>query len=646
MADRTITTDIVGRNRLSPALNEAGRDAEQAGGKLKTFGKGLVALGAGAGAAAGGLLAKGFADNLDIEKGNAKLAAQLDLSKGEADKAGKIAGEVYADNWGESTEQINDALKAVDVNLGDVGKTSSAELKAMTEDALILAGTFDKDVNESTAAAGALIKNGLAKNSAEAFDIITAGFQNGVNKADDFTDTLTEYSPQFKKLGFDGKYALDLISEGLKAGARDTDVIADGFKEFGLRAIDGSKTTVKAYKDIGLNADKTAAAIAKGGPGAQKAFQQVLDSLVAIKDPIKQNNAGVALFGTTWEDTIRQILPALANADGAIEKVDGSTQRAGDTIGNTAAGKIETAKRKFEQWTQSMASSDGALGLVGTSVAEFGGGAVSAAGQVGILIVGLKGTAAAGAVASVASSGMTAAFGAMKVAATLALGPWGLVVLGIIALGVALVTAYKKSETFRAVVNSVFKATANLVLQQASLWIGAFEGIFHVLGKLPGKAGAAFRSAERGAAAAKRKIDDMRASINAVKSKNVRLTVTTVFYQKGKEPGTAGNGLGVIAPGRAVGGMVAKGQPYVVGERRAELFVPEQNGTIIPDVSAVSGSRFGQTGGGAWGGGGGDTYIINVSALGDQQVGDTVVRALKARPAGAAKIPASAVARG
>ena len=33
-------------------------------------------------------------------------------------------------------------------------------------------------------------------------------------------------------------------------------MIADGFKEFGLRAIDGSKTTVKAYKDIGLNADK------------------------------------------------------------------------------------------------------------------------------------------------------------------------------------------------------------------------------------------------------------------------------------------------------------------------------------------------------------------------------------------------------
>lgn len=641
MADRTITTDIVGRNRLSPALNEAGRDADRAGSKMATFGKGLAVLGGAAGAAAGGLLAKGFADNLNIEKGNAKLAAQLNLSKGEADKAGKVAGQVYADNWGESTEQINDAIRAVDTNLGDVGKTSSAALKSMTEDALILAETFDKDVNESTAAAGALIKNGLAKDATEAFDIITAGFQNGVNKADDFTDTLTEYSPQFAKIGIDGKDALNLLSAGLKAGARDTDVIADGFKEFGLRAIDGSKTTVQAYKDIGLNAEKTAAAIAKGGPSAREATQQTMQGLLSLKDPIKQNIAGTALFGTTWEDTVRKILPALTNADEEIQQVDGSTKKAGETIGNTAAGKIETAKRKFEQWTQSMASSDGALGLVGTSVMQFGGGAVAAAGQVGVLILGLKGTAVAAVASSAASGVMTGALGAMKVAATLALGPWGLVILGIVALGVALVTAYKKSETFRAVVNSVFKAVANVVLGFASTWIGAFESVFHVLGKLPGKAGAAFRSAERGAAAAKRKIDEMRASINQVKSKSVRVSVTTVFYQKGKAPGDYGNGLGVLAPGRAAGGPVQKGMPYVVGEKRRELFVPDQNGTIIPDMSAVTGSRFGSTG---LGGGGGDTYIIYASSLTERTLGDTVVRALKARPAGAEKIPARSVA--
>jgi hypothetical protein len=39
------------------------------------------------------------------------------------------------------------------------------------------------------------------------------------------------------------------------------------------------------------------------------------------------------------------------------------------------------------------------------------------------------------------------------------------------------------------------------------------------------------------------------------------------------------NGTGVI--GRAGGGSVRRGQPYLVGEREPELFVPDQNGTIL-----------------------------------------------------------------
>lgn len=39
------------------------------------------------------------------------------------------------------------------------------------------------------------------------------------------------------------------------------------------------------------------------------------------------------------------------------------------------------------------------------------------------------------------------------------------------------------------------------------------------------------------------------------------------------------------APGRAIGGNVTMGQPYVVGEKRPELFVPNQSGKIIPRVN-------------------------------------------------------------
>lgn len=419
---------------------------------MKRVGKAAaVGLGA-AGAAAGGVFATGLAANMNIEVANDKLAAQLGLTTEEAKKAGEVAGEVYGNNWGGSIEEVNEAIKSVGTNLGDVGTMSKAELQGMTESALALAATFDVDVNSSTAAASALIKNGLAKDSTEAFDIITAGFQNGADKAEDFTDTLTEYSPQFKKLGFDGKYTLDLLSEGLKAGARDTDVIADGFKEFGLRAIDGSDATIQAFKDIGLNAKDTAKAIAGGGPAAQEATQKTLEALLSIKDPIKQNNAGVALFGTTWEDTVRTILPALANADGAIEKVDGSTKRMSDTLGDNAQAKVDTLKRSFEQWTQKMASSEGPLGAVVTGVGEFGGGAMAAGSQIGMMAVAMR--------------GLNLAFLA---------NPIGLVVAAVALLVGGLIVLYKKSDTAKAIIDGAFKGITTAVLTMVEIGLKGFK---------------------------------------------------------------------------------------------------------------------------------------------------------------------------
>lgn len=57
--------------------------------------------------------------------------------------------------------------------------------------------------------------------------------------------------------------------------------------------------------------------------------------------------------------------------------------------------------------------------------------------------------------------------------------------------------------------------------------------------------------------------------------------------------GTSGGGglFGGLfkAPGRAGGGHVNAGQPYVVGERRPELFVPSQSGSIVPRIGGSSG---------------------------------------------------------
>jgi len=66
----------------------------------------------------------------------------------------------------------------------------------------------------------------------------------------------------------------------------------------------------------------------------------------------------------------------------------------------------------------------------------------------------------------------------------------------------------------------------------------------------------------------------------------VREAIRMVIFRAIIAPFTAGFGgfldkLGL--PGKAMGGSVSKGRPYMVGEQGAELFVPGQSGTIIPN---------------------------------------------------------------
>lgn len=47
----------------------------------------------------------------------------------------------------------------------------------------------------------------------------------------------------------------------------------------------------------------------------------------------------------------------------------------------------------------------------------------------------------------------------------------------------------------------------------------------------------------------------------------------------------------IRAQKREFGGSVVAGQPYIVGEKRPELFVPNQSGRIIPQVPVMGGRQ-------------------------------------------------------
>ncbi|MER6598984.1 phage tail tape measure protein [Streptomyces parvus] len=471
------------------------------GGVLKG---GVVAIAAGAGA----LFAAGFSKAVEDEKSNAKLGAQLGLTEKESARAGKIAGDVYAKGYGESVEQVNDSLRSLAQNGVASINAPKKELAGLSKAALNLAETFDADVGESAKAVGQLIRTGLVKDGKEGFDLLTAGFQSGADKGGDLIDTVNEYATQWRKAGLDGATGIGLINQALQAGARDGDVAADAIKEFSIRAIDGSDATADGFKALGLNADSMAAKFAKGGSAANGVLDLTLDRLRGIKDPVKQSAAAVALFGTQSEDlgsALYAMDPSAAAA--GLGKVGGAADKMGKTLHNTSTQSIEVFKRKALQGVAQFASK-----YALPAVVKFGGflntyvlPAAKTAGGVltGTLIpaVVTTGTVLAGGVEwvreygawliplGVAVGGVTLAMTASSIAtgitigvigaysiairtaaavtrawtlvqagfnAVMALNPVTLIVIGVLALAAAVVVAYKKSETFRNIVQGAW----------------------------------------------------------------------------------------------------------------------------------------------------------------------------------------------
>jgi len=321
VADTSLIFNIIARDKTS-----------------STFGK-IKAGAAVAGAAIGAVLMSGVHAAIEKSKIDNLLAAQLGATPAQAKILGQASGKVYAQGFGEDLPQVNEAIKAAAQNgLIDI-KTASAETAAVaTKNLLTVGQVLGEDSERVSSAVSQMLRTGMARSSEEAMDILVKATQNGVNKSQDLLDTVNEYGVQFHKLGLSGPYAMGLLSQAIKAGARDSDTAADAIKEFSIRAVDGSKTTAQAFKALGLPVKKTSEAFAKGGDIAAESFNSVLERLRAIPDPVKRSQVAVQLFGTKAED-LGQSLYAM-NLDTATQQMNGlkgATNKAAATAGQGAS---------------------------------------------------------------------------------------------------------------------------------------------------------------------------------------------------------------------------------------------------------------------------------------------------------------------
>ena len=272
------------------------------------------------------------------------FAAETGASKEEMERYQGVLEKVYANNYGDSFEDIAGALADVRKNMGDL---DDASLQNVTESAFALRDTFEYEIPESTRAAKAMMDN-FGTSGEDAMNLIAAGAQNGLDYSGELLDSISEYSVQFAKLGLDADDMFKIFQKGADTGAFNLDKVGDAVKELSIRVVDGSDTTADGFTRIGLNADEMSAKFAAGGDSAKEAFKETINALAGMEDPLEQNTAGVDLFGTMWEDLGVDAVTALADiSDGAYDTADAMGQIKKvkyDDLGSM----LETLKRNVE----------------------------------------------------------------------------------------------------------------------------------------------------------------------------------------------------------------------------------------------------------------------------------------------------------
>lgn len=332
--DKTLGTSTKAANKQLATIQKAANKVST------TMTAGLAAMGTGAIAATKYLADLGG----EWQTATNQVAASTGAAGKELEGLRDVMEDVYAANYGDSVADVGDAVAMVNRNMANLDQNG---LTAATEGALALRDAFEYDVAESTRAAEAIRKN-FGSSAEEAFSLIAAGAQNGLDYSGELIDTINEYSSQFAKLGFDADGMFNILQAGADGTAWNLDKVGDAIKEFSIRAIDGSDTTVEAFTSLGYNAEELMATFAAGGEGANDAFFDVLDTLMAVDDQVERDALGVALFGTQWEDLGVEAMEAMGNASQAAYDTGDALEQINQVKYNDLDSALQGIGRQIE----------------------------------------------------------------------------------------------------------------------------------------------------------------------------------------------------------------------------------------------------------------------------------------------------------
>ena len=327
-------------DKAGDSLEEAGKQGNKAENGFKSATKEFSALATGLAVSistkaldmaieAADALKESF--NEVVEASN-RFQGKMGITKGESKKFLDFANELVKSGMVDSLEEAQEAITQVYQTAGK--KVTPEGLKQVTKYAISFSKTFDTDVNETMRGASRMMEN-FGISAEEAFDLLTAGAQNGLNQSNELADNMAEYSQLFGQMGFTADETFSLLEAGLDGGAYNLDKVNDLIKEMGISLTDGR---FEENADMFSESTRNLFNEWKNGKATQgEVVKAMMDDFANMEGGYDALNRAGTVWSALGEDNSLKVIKAMAGASTSFGETKGKAEDLNDTIDNTTA---------------------------------------------------------------------------------------------------------------------------------------------------------------------------------------------------------------------------------------------------------------------------------------------------------------------
>jgi phage-related minor tail protein len=229
------------------------------------------------------------------------------------------AKDLFATGVGEGIDDIAESMAIVQNTM----QSGAKETENLTKRALAMRDVFDKDVGESIDAVKVLMDE-FGLTSDQAFDFLAEGAKRGLDRNGDLLDSVREYGNLFADADATASEFFSILETGTAGGVLGTDKIADAFKEFQIRFIEGNDDLVSGLETLGINYDELKSDVESGSLTIADAFGIVTRSAGKVDTSLLKNREAVAKLGTQFEDLGIEAVAGVDIASTSLEDMAGS----------------------------------------------------------------------------------------------------------------------------------------------------------------------------------------------------------------------------------------------------------------------------------------------------------------------------------